>query len=346
MHSMARFLAWLKTWLNKYLDSALALFLAIGVGILALADIVGPNDVSGAILLTLALVATASLRNRAREEKMDNQLHDVLQRTDQMLTRLPTRLGELKNTLGKLETTVDDTRRALVESSYVRVLHGSEVGHELEEARRSTDRWAFKGGTGTFLRAVTIPECIEIARRNKHTLQMQIGIIDPADEKLCATYAQFRRSLSDQPDATGEIWTVDRARKESYATVLAACWYQRRFSFVSIEVGLSSVMTTFRWDMTPHRLILTQEDPQFPAMMLEPGKKYYEIYSRELMTSLRQCRPVPMNRMDHIELSDEPTIDETRKLFIELELPLPSTFTDRNVAEIVSKAIQAKNPYR
>jgi len=35
MHSMARFLA----WLNKYGDSGLALFLAIGVGILTLADI-------------------------------------------------------------------------------------------------------------------------------------------------------------------------------------------------------------------------------------------------------------------------------------------------------------------
>jgi hypothetical protein len=332
---MARFLA----GLGKYGDSALALLLAVGVGILTLADIVGPNDVSGAILLTLALVATSSLRNRAREEAMDTKLHDVLRSTEDMLTKLPARLDEL-------ESTVEGTRRALAESSFIRVLHGAEVGLALEEARRNTDRWVFKGGTGTFLRAVTIPECVETARRKKHTLHMQLGIIDPADEKLCGIYAQFRRSLSDQPDATGEIWTVDRVRKESYATVLAACWYQRRFSFVSIEVGLSSVMTTFRWDMTPHRLIITQEDPQFPAMMLEPGKYYYEIYSRELMTSLRQCRQVPISRLDHIELSDEPSVDETRKLFTDLDLPLPRTFTDRNVAEIVSKAIQAKNPYR
>lgn len=332
---MARLLA----WLNKYGDSALALFLAIGVGILTLADVVSSNDVNGAILLTLALVATASLRNRAREETMDNQLHDVLRSTEQMLTKLPARLDEL-------ESTVQGTRRALTESSFIRVLHGAEVGLALEEARRNTDRWAFKGGTGTFLRAVTIPECVEIARRKKHTLNMQLEIIDPANEKLCATYAQFRRSLSDQPDATGEIWTVDRVRKESYATVFAACWYQRRFSFVTIEVALSLVMTTFRWDMTPHRLIITQEDPQFPAMMLEPGKYYYEIYSRELMASLRQCRQVPMSRLDHIELSDEPSVDETRKLFTDLDLPLPPAFTDRNVAEIVSKAIQAKNPYR
>jgi hypothetical protein len=162
MHSMARLLA----WLNKYGDSGLALLLALGVGILTFADIASPNDVSGAILLTLGLVATSSLRNRAREETMDNQLHDVLQSTETMLTKLPARLDEL-------ESTMEGTRRALEESSFIRVLHGAEVGLALEEARRNTDRWAFKGGTGTFLRAVTIPECVEIARRKKHTLHMR-----------------------------------------------------------------------------------------------------------------------------------------------------------------------------
>ena len=332
-------MARLAAWLRKYADSALALVLAVGVGVLALASIVGTNDIDGAILLTLALVATSALRNRAREEAMDNQLHDVLQTTEGMLTRLPARLDEL-------EKTVESTRRALTENSYIRVLHGAEVGQALEDARRNTDRWVFKGGTGTFLRAVTLPECIEVARRRKHTMHVQLEIIDPTDEKLCGAYAQFRRSLSDQPDSTGEIWTTDRTRKESYATVLAACWYRQRYSFVTIEVGLSSVMTTFRWDMTPHRLIITQEDPHFPAMMLEPGKYYYEIYSRELMASLRQSRPVPISKLDHTTLSDEPTVDEGRKLFTELDLPIPRAFTDRDVAEIIGKALQAKNPYQ
>jgi hypothetical protein len=331
-------MARLAAWLSKYADSGLALILALGVGILALADIAGTNDVNGAILLTLGLVAASSLRNRVREEAMDTQLHDVLQTTSAMLTRLPARLDEL-------ESTVESTRRALTESSFIRVLHGAEVGEALEEARRNTDRWVFKGGTGTFLRAVTLPECVSSARRRKHTLHVQLEIIDPTDEKVCGSYAQFRRSLADPPDSTGEIWTVDRTRKESYATVLAACWYRWRFSFVTVEVGLSSVMTTFRWDMTPHRLIITQEDPQFPAMMLEPGKYYYEIYSRELMASMRQSRQVPFSHLDHVGLSDEPTVDETRKLFTELDLPIPRAFTDRDVTDIISKALQPKNPY-
>jgi hypothetical protein len=328
----------LVAWLSKYADSGLALILALGVGILALADIAGTNDINGAILLTLGLVASSSLRNRAREEAMDNQLHDVLEKTAEMLTRLPARLEEL-------EHTVESTKRLLNENSYIRVLHGAEVGQALEEARRNTDRWAFKGGTGTFLRAVTLRECVHAARRKKHTLHMQVEIIDPANEKVCEDYAQFRRSLSDQPDSTGEIWTVERTRKESYATVLAACWYWQRFSFLTIEVGLSSVMTTFRMDMTPQRLIITQEDPQFPAMMLEPGRYYYEFYSRELMASLRQSRQVPINQLDRAALSDEPTVDEARKLFAELDLPIPRSFTDRDVADIIGRALQAKNPY-
>jgi hypothetical protein len=332
-------MAGLTAWLNKYADGVIALVLAAGVGILSLADIVGPNDVNGAILLTLALVATSSLRNRVREEEMDKQLRDVLQSTAQMLTRMPARLDEL-------EHTIEGTRRALNETSFVRVLHGAEVGHALEEARRNTDRWVFKGGTGTFMRAVTLPGCIDIARRKKQTLHIQLEIIDPADEKVCSSYAQFRRSLSDRPDSTGEIWTLDRTRKESYATVLAACWYRQRFPFLTVEVGLSQVMTTFRWDMTPRQLIITQEDPQMPAMMLEPGRYYYEIYSRELLASLRQARQVPISRLDHVELSDEPTIDETRKLFAELDLAIPRAFTDRDVADIIRKALQAKNPYQ
>lgn len=328
----------LTAWLSTYADSGLALVLALGVGVLAWAGIAGTNDINGAILVTLSLVAAASLRNRAREEAMDNQLHEVLQDTKRMLTSLPDRLE-------KLERTVESTQRMLNENSYFRVLHGAEVGQALEDARRNTDRWVFKGGTGTYLRAVTLRECVYAARRKKHAVHMQVEIIDPANEKVCEDYAQFRRSLSDQPDATSEIWTVERTRKESYATVLAACWYWQRFSFLTIEVGLSSVMTTFRWDMTPHRLIITQEDPQFPAMMLEPGRYYYEFYSRELMASLRQARQVPISQLNRTTLSDEPTVDEARKLFVELDLPIPRSFTDRDVAEIIGKALQARNPY-
>lgn len=325
----------LVAWLARYGDSGLALVLAVGAGFVSLAT---PNYLEGAILLAIGLIATAILRDRSREEAMDSYLRDVLGTTASVLATLPARLDAL-------EATVGSTQQALREFAIIQVLHGGKVGEALEEARRNTDRWVFKGGTGTYLRAVTLPECVAIARRKNHALHVQMEILDPSDEQVCTEYAQFRRSLSGKPDATGEIWTVDRTRKESYATVLAACWYAQHYTFVTIEVGLSGIMTTFRWDMTPHRLIITQEDPHLPAIMLEPGKHYYEIYARELMTSMRQSRKVPISNLYQAELSDEPTVDEARKLFSELELPLPRTFTDRDVAELISKALQPRNPY-
>ncbi|HWE90953.1 MAG TPA: hypothetical protein VG317_15955 [Pseudonocardiaceae bacterium] len=235
--------------------------------------------------------------------------------------------------------------RALVDASSVRLLHGHEVSQAHARARRDTELWAFKGGTGTYLRAVTLRECVRNARRDKGTLRVRVEIIDPTNESLAQQYAQFRSSLTPGPDRTGELWTLERTRKESFATVLAACWYRQRFAFLDINVGLSQVMTTFRWDLSSNCVIMTQEDPNSPALMFEKGRPHYRAYNRELAASFQQARPVPIERAADLALSDEPTVDEARRLFTKLDLGLPSSFTDRDITDIIRKAIQPKNPY-
>jgi hypothetical protein len=192
---------------------------------------------------------------------------------------------------------------------------------ELEESRRQTDQWIFKGGTGTYLRAVTLPRCIENAQRERRPLRVQIEVINPTDEEVCTAYTRFRRSLSTKPDGTGETWTLDRTRKESFATILAACWYLQRFTFLSIDVGLSANMSTFRWDLSSRCVIMTTEDPASPSLMFEKPSPHYRSYSRELASSFSQTHRVALDRA--IQLSDEPTMEETRGLFEALGLNLP-----------------------
>lgn len=235
--------------------------------------------------------------------------------------------------------------RAVADTSAVRLVHGPEVGRVQAEAHRETEQWMFKGGTGTYLRAVTIRQCVDHARKAKRPMRMQIEIIDPTDLALCQRYAQYRCSLAPGPDRTGEPWTPDRTRKEAFATILAACWYHQRYTFLRIEVALSRVMTTFRWDVSSQWVIITQEDPAAPAMLFERTKPHYRAYSRELMASFEQAREVPIDRARDLELSDEPSVEETRKLFALLELDLPGSFTDRDVTDLVRKAIRPKNPY-
>ncbi|GII54055.1 hypothetical protein Pth03_24440 [Planotetraspora thailandica] len=331
------------TWAAKNVDGAIALVLAVVVGVLGvLPDPVIDDDtkrqlISSTTLVILALVATALLRDRVRQEPVETAINAA----SGVLAQLPERLRRLD----ELESLVGDTKRALEDMSVVRILGSQqEITQAHADARRGALRWSFKGGTGTYMRAVTLPECVAAARREKRHLTIRVEIIDPSDEEVCESYAHYRRSLSDRPDGTGELWTTERVRKESFATVLAAFWYRQRFGLLDIGVGLSSTMTTFRWDLSSHMVIMTVEDPN-RAMAALSGTFYYESCDTELRTSFEQARKVPVDRYKAVPLSEEPTVEEVRRFFDRIDLPLPKSYTDREVVEITRKALRAKDPY-
>jgi len=140
------------------------------------------------------------------------------------------------------------------------------------------------------------------------------------------------------------VWTTERTRKESFATILAAFYHRQRYGLLDITVGLSPVMTTFRWDLSNHAVIVTVQSPD-RALIAYPGSFYYECCAAELRTSFNQARHVPIDRYRTVPLSDEPTVEEVRRLFSRINLPLPRSFTDRDVVDIIRKALRAKDPY-
>ncbi|WP_240197085.1 hypothetical protein [Nonomuraea lactucae] len=344
---MSRFMAaWRRTapWAAKNADGAIALALAIVVGVLGVMpdEVFGPKGaevqsqlVSAATLLILALVATALLRDRARQAPVERTI------TSGALADLPARLTRLD----EIDTLVAGTRKALDALQLVRVLGSrQEIAQAHAEARKDTTRWSFKGGTGTYMRAVTLPECVAAARRVKRHLTVRIEVIDPTDAEVCETYAHYRRSLSDAPDGTGETWTTDRVRKESYATILTAFWHRQRYGLLDIGVGLSATMTTFRWDLSATRLIMTVEDPN-RAMTALAGTFYYENCDTELRLSFEQARRVPLEMYKKVPLSDEPTVEEVQELFARIGVPLPRSYNEHDVVDIARKALRAVNPY-
>ncbi|MEU7833064.1 MULTISPECIES: hypothetical protein [unclassified Nonomuraea] len=344
---MARFTAALKRiapWAAQNADGAIALGLAIVVGVLGImpdgifgkeGDKVQDQLVSAATLVILALVATALLRDRVRQAPLEETV------TSGALAQLPVRLARLE----AIEDLVTGTRRALDSLQLVRVLGSrQEIAQAHADARKDTTRWSFKGGTGTYLRAITLPECVAAARKVKRHLTVRVEIIDPANVEVCETYAHYRRSLSDAPDGTGETWTADRVRKESYATILAAFWHRQRYGLLDIGIGLSSTMTTFRWDLSATRLIMTVEDPN-RAMTALADTFYYENCDTELRLSFEQARLVPLEMYKKVPLSDEPTVEEVQELFTRISIPLPRSYDDRDVVDIARKALRARNPY-
>jgi hypothetical protein len=223
----------------------------------------------------------------------------------------------------------------------VRLLNSVEIRRELEEARRRTNHWMFKGGTGTYLRAVTFPQCIGTADRERRHLRIQAEILDPTNDAGCRHYASRRRNT---PDSTGERWTPERVRMESYATILAACWYLQRYASVQIEVALSATVSMLRWDVSSSCAFMTQEDPS-PHLMFSAPSHHYNFCTGELASSFAQATHVPLERAKQVHLSAEPTVQETRCLFKALGMELPQPMTDEDVGQIVVKALRARNPY-
>ncbi|MEV7969807.1 hypothetical protein AB0O34_28080 [Sphaerisporangium sp. NPDC088356] len=343
MERVGKFVA----WVGKNADGVIALLLAVFIAFLGLipgGQILGQPKgelISGVTLVVLGLLTAAILRDRWRQEPMEETIKENFRTTSGALAGLPARLDRLS----ELEAVVESARRVLDNLQIVQALNSAdEISRAHAEARRSTDRWMFKGGTGTYVRAVTLPDLVVAARRERRALLVRLEIIDPTHVGVCEAYVRFRRSVSEAPDGTGEFWTVDRTRKESYATILAACWHRQRFSLLDIDLGLSATMTTFRWDLSANHVIITVEDPN-RALMSPRGSFYYDNCATELLSSLDQARRVPIEAAKAALLSDEPTVDETRRLFEVLGLGLPKSYGDRDVVEIIRKAIRAKNPY-
>jgi hypothetical protein len=250
-------------------------------------------------------------------------------------------LGLLAFTIMRHQGRADRADRADRESVGVRILNRDEVRHEHQEAHKHTSIWMFKGGTGTYLRAVTLPSCVQNAHREQRSLRVQAEIIDPTNRKLCEYYSDLRQF---RPDLTGELWTPERTRNEGYATILAASWYQQRFTILRIEVALSATVPTFRWDLSSTCVLMTQED-HGPHLLFGVPSPHYNLCTRELDSSFRQARRVPLELAKNVHLSEEPTLDQARCLFGELGIPLPESVGDGDVAEIVRRALHPKNPY-
>ncbi len=312
-------------WVIRNLDGVIGIGVALGVGLVdLLSNSLGNSIVPPATLLVLASLVYGSLAERSSREAAS--------------------LAERNSRMADIREVTEESQRALEDLAMVQRLFGDEIRRAHQSARQGTDRWAFKGGTGTYLRAVTLKECVQEAKDQRRSLTIKIDIVNPADQKACETYARLRQTLTDQRQGSEERWTPMRTRKEAYATVLAACWHRQRLNTLDIAVHLSSVVSLMRFDLSSSCLIITQEDPQRPALMVRKGTPLYAYYETELLHHREQALNV--NLRNAIPVSEEPSVDEIHRLFDALDLPLPQEFTDRDVNEIAEKALNARDPYR
>lgn len=342
---MGRFSARLRAnllWVKDNAESVIALLLAVTMSVFGLIDLIPADLVSKVIPLTLGVVAFAMLRDRWRQESVNNEIKTTIAGVADTLRELNEREGRL-STLGGLLT---DTQRALDGLASVQFAVGAEVSEALTLARTGTDRWIFKGGTGAHTRVITLPNCLRQARHDRRELLMRMEILDPTDFDACNRYARLYQSLAESDDDDAHTWDGKGTQIESYATILAACWHKQRVPhLLDIEIALTSAVSTFRWDLSSRYLIVTQRGPRFPAMIVERGKPYYDSWSIELRTSFGESDRIPLERALDTALGQEPSVPDVRSLFDALDLELSDDFSDGDIAKIIEKALHDSNPF-
>jgi hypothetical protein len=322
-------------WVKDNIETAVALTLASVVSVLGLTDAAPPDLIENTIPLTLAVFAFALLRERWRRDETEKQIASSVKETERALGELVRRIDGIAT----VETTISQVTKVLSDLSAVRVLTGNDISTALYAARQDTSIWIFKGGTGTYTRLVTLPDCVQNARHRRRELRMYIEILDPSDLLLCERYVKLYKSLAEKPTDNEMSWDAEGTRRELYATLLAACWYRKRYQpLVQIEIRLSQVISTLRWDLSSHSLIITQRGPRFPALAIEESKIHYASWNTELRTGLDQCQRVPLELADQLPLSDSPTTSEVRKVFDAIGLSLPKEYDEQHVSEIIGKA--------
>jgi hypothetical protein len=231
----------------------------------------------------------------------------------------------------------DETRRMTAEQRpSVRILRGTEVRAAYEQAREDTDLWYFKGCTGTYLRAATMPRCLGGLRR---PFEFRIEIMDPRESEACQRYDNFcsQRTGSRRPG---------QARLDSYATIVAAYWYNQYRDYTTIRVGLTRTASTFRYDMSSRYLIITCADPELPAAVIPNRTALFAAYDHELAFSFSQAElVVDGGAGQEVHLSPAPSPDEVRVLLEALNVAPERPLSDDEAASIAEKALDAPNPY-
>lgn len=273
-----------RSLLARQWDTLLGLAAALVLSILSTLDVVGGDPVAASTLAVLTLIGIALVKDReAREAWRESSI--VLTKKVRSLER------QIR--------TIDERMR-----SGIHVLAASDINAELERTAALTSFWRFKGGTGTYLRAETLPR---LAERRGARREVWIEIVDPTDIDVCQRYAGYRRRL-ENPRSLGdrEPWSLPRVRVEAYATVIAAVWFSQHRN-LRIHLALTSHMSILRYDMSSFSIVMTNEESPW-ALKVAAETPTYDCYYDELSQSFDQARPVDVDGVSPLprnQISDE-----------------------------------------
>jgi hypothetical protein len=212
------------------------------------------------------------------------------------------------------------------------------IHSSLLEPLSTTANYWFRGRSGRFFRQSVLPALVEAARRNASRRQVFLLLPDPDENAMLDGYARYRNSL--HFGKQGE-WTKQRVQAEVLATILTVAEKAANNSFFEAEISVAKDFALFRIDMSDTRMVMTREDPTWPAIACTHQSKFYSSFQEEIRQGMALGRPLDLSQFPKNQ-----TVNETNFSDLLERLHFTKIPKDNNFAKQVIEAMQnPQSPY-
>lgn len=223
------------------------------------------------------------------------------------------------------------------DSQHTTIIPNGKITGRSRSNAHSADRWEYIGHIGRHTRTVVFNALSERASSRGISCSIDILLISPFSQSTIDEYCKHSNS-SQKQYYTKSVITPDDIREEIFATIIKCRIMTQNNPNFKINLFISDFFSTFRYDVSPNEILITQEDPFSPALAVQKDSSLFYLFEKECSHLKANSKSLALS--DHtIKLDDITSI----------QLFLNDTFSTHVCNKIIEGAVrkirQGRNPY-
>jgi hypothetical protein len=167
-------------------------------------------------------------------------------------------------------------------------LRDVEISDEIINLVEQVSDYWFWGRSGSYFRCEVLPQLDEAAREARRHVHVRVVVPDPDREGNDLLYMNYRRGLGETADKNTLAASV-------IATIYSVAVASAKNPYLRAEIGLCPGVPVLRYDVSSSGALLTRDAKPLPAILVNSGNGYFEMFRDAAENELRQSRRLDWN---------------------------------------------------
>jgi hypothetical protein len=164
-----------------------------------------------------------------------------------------------------------------------------DIGDRMRDLPIGVRRYIFWGRSGSYFRSHPLLQLDDQAFKEKHTIDIEVVLPDPMDERLIRSYRDILSSLGEDSGKNPLLANV-------LATSIACAIISANNKYINIQLFYSSFLPAFRVDLSDNGAILTQDDKSKSALFFEHRSEFYEMFVNTVRNETAMSKKVTWDK--------------------------------------------------